>query len=194
MELLHQAVDRGNPLAGQKVHIARPEEALNRTGNLFANLVVADASAIAKRLHDFRSVVKGRRRELKRTAAKHRAVFFGQDKRLLVGHFKFARRVVIVEILRRNHRFEPFAHVALIEAGFVSQFLARHRANALHGFVDSHLIADIGERHGKGAPISPTTRWARVSTLDMFMGGFHSCSALRRKTNKPDEQIRNLQI
>ena len=117
LELLHHAVQRGQPFLHQMVLIACPEEARSAAEQAFAAPVPADALAGLEGIRNLRLIQKCRRDHVAERAEEHRAVLVGKRHDLLGLHREFAARRIIVDVAGCGLGREPLADITFRGAG-----------------------------------------------------------------------------
>ena len=127
LELVDDAVERGQPGREEVGVVARAEEALAAVEDVVVVLVPADADAAARGLGDPRRVEHRAERDLEEAGQVRGAVRVGQRDRLLGRQRVAAALGVVLDVAARRLRVQPLADVALGGAGAVGELGGRQR-------------------------------------------------------------------
>ncbi len=128
LELLDDAVERGQPLGDQVGVVSRPEEPLAALEHVVHMLVPADAGAASRGLGDPGRVQHRADCDLEQTGQVGRTVGVGQCHGLLRRQRIAAARRVVIDVSARGLSVAPLADVALSEAGPVGELGRCQRA------------------------------------------------------------------
>ena len=146
LELLDDAVERGQPRRDEVGVVAGAEEPLAAVVHVVDVLVPAEPVAGARGLGDLRRVDHRAERELEEARQVRRALRVGERDGLLGGERVAAGLGVVADVVARRLGVAPLAHVALGGAGPLRQLGRRQRPALGERAVEAELVAHHDER------------------------------------------------
>jgi hypothetical protein len=158
LELLHGAVEGGQPVRNERAAVGVPEEGGDATEEALVVGSPGDPLAGAKRPGGLLFVDPHRRRDVVGGSEQRGAVWVGEHGRVLGRQLVGLGRGVVLDIGGRNLTAEPLADVALGAARALGQLGRRERARPCEGSVQPEPVAQAhhdsavaGGQVGEGA-------------------------------------------
>ncbi len=147
LEPLHQAVHRRQPLGEERLLVEDLVEAVDAGEEARVVLVPADALAGGVRRRQLVDAGPHRRDHLVAGDAGERGGLVGEHHRVLGGQGEAAGRGVVRHVARGGLGREPFARVALRDAGALGEIGAGHGLDGREGAPEAESLAEVDE-HG----------------------------------------------
>ena len=142
LQVLDDAVERGQPGRDEVRVVAGPEEPLAAVVDVVVVLVPADSGAAACGVGDPRRIEHRAERDLEEPGQVGRAVVVGQRDGLLGREAVAGFRWVVLHVAAGGLGVEPLAHVALVGAGARRELVGRERPGARERAVEAEPVAD----------------------------------------------------
>ncbi len=163
LEFLHDPFQRREPGGDEVGVVARPEEPLGAVEDVVTVFMPAKPGAAAGDLRDSRRIEDRPDRDLEEARQVGRTVFIGQRHRLLSRECVTTLNWVILHVTSRRLGVEPLTHIALSDAGALSQLARRQRPRSGKRTVQAKPITTSAEFNV--APTSSTARNTNAISL-----------------------------
>src|SRR5271166_3418873 len=150
LQLVDDAVKRGEPIAHQIVVVAGSEKARRRTEEAACLIAPGYPGTGLECWLDLLPVFEHRCHYIECPDHADGTVFDGKDHGLLRGQGEFLRCWLIGNVVRGRLMRQPFAQIALVDAGCGSELGYGHWAALMQGLVKSQRVADAHQRNAGG--------------------------------------------